>query len=254
MTRFMKTLSCICVWIFPLWLAGNTQADVSKPTKIKPRPTPGDFMKVAVSDNFISILTNQSILTFNLSGPGISFPEATYKSDAGGDLMIFSEQNLFVRNNKGIHAIDMSLPAHPARKVHFISRLKTCDFLAATSELLYVATKKSHLCPENTNSLKIFDISDLNTISLISEKKLTSPERIVSSGNRVYICDGKNLSYLDTSVPTDIQLISETPSGDCRHLSVDSDTLILTSGTEIIFYDITQNEPAFLSKIKFKLP
>lgn len=252
MNRFIRIFCCIYLLLLPVLLSGHTDHEASKSKKINHKPTPGDFIKITISENFLSILTNQSVLIYNLSELRAHFPEAIYESDAGGDIMFFSEPNLFIRNNKGIHAIDMSSPAHPTRKVHFFSQFKTCDFLAVASELLYVITKKSHLCPENTNALKIFDISDLNSINLISEKELNSPDRIATSGSRIYICNGKNLTYLDTSIPAEIQLVSETPSGDCRRLSADLDTLILTSRTEIIFYDITQNEPTFLSKIKFK--
>ncbi|MGB1217849.1 MAG: LVIVD repeat-containing protein, partial [Saprospiraceae bacterium] len=178
--------------------------------------TAGSYARFITVGDFLYIVDNENIQTFNVSDP--SLPNKVDEQSIGSQIeSIFNFQDkLFIGSGQGLFIYTIPANGVPtqAAAYNYDFPILPCDPVVANSQYAYVTlstTIDGGPCSRNANvnELKIFDVSDVYNPIELTAYPMNEPKGVGLDGNTLFVCDGyAGLKVYDVSDPLNIQLIN----------------------------------------------
>lgn len=180
----------------------------------------GSYARFIVVGNFMYIVDNSSIQTFDLTDE--ANPQKINQQEIGDRIeSIFQfDQKLFVGSGAGLFIYQIEEDGIPSQlsATNYFDTFDTfsCDPVVANETHAYVTlntlSRVDRPCGGATeievNVLKVFDIADITEPILIAEYEMQAPKGVGLDGHTLFICDdAAGLKIFDVSNPEGIVLI-----------------------------------------------
>jgi hypothetical protein len=218
----------------------------------------GSMARFTISGDYMYTVDNRTLKTFNLSQPDL--PEYLERKDQNLDFgieTIFSKDTLlFIGTQNGMGIYNVKRPEFP-QQLSFISHIRSCDPVVASSNYAYVTLNSENWwCGNVSNVLDIYDVSDPRNPELKVTESLNYPKGLGIDGNKLFVCDTRlGIKVYDVSNP-----LAPVWIDDLTYLSEATDIkpydvipvagLLLTSTDKGLYqFDYTGEKIRFVSKI-----
>ncbi len=174
----------------------------------------GSLAAMTIVGDFLYVLDNQSIKTFNLANPAEPVQVGNdIELDAVIETMFPYNGMLFIGSQTGFFIFDITIPSAPqllAEHEHFFG----CDPVVANDSIAFVTVRTIEGCRdlEEFNRLLIVDVSDPTQPNTIDEFNLNSPAGLGLDGNHLFVTDGdEGIQVFDVSDPHNATIIGNIP-------------------------------------------
>ncbi len=173
----------------------------------------GSYARFIIVDNFLYIVDNTSIQTFDISDA--EDPTRVEQSEIGSKIesIFHLDGNLFIGAGSGLFLYSIKengIPEKVADVPHNFP-IPPCDPVVANATNAYVtlntSTWRCTWCwnPEEFNVLKVFDINNIEDPQLIAEYPMENPKGVGLDGDYLFLCDDTaGLKVLDVSNPEEV--------------------------------------------------
>lgn len=173
----------------------------------------GSYARFLIVDNFLYVVDNTSIQTFDISNA--DDPSRVAQSDVGSliESIFHLDGKLFIGAGSGLFLYginDAGIPEKISDVPHNFP-MPPSDPVVANATHAYVtlntSTWRCTWCwaPDNFNVLKVFDINELEDPQLIAEYPMQNPKGVGLDGDLLFLCDDEaGLKVLDISNPEEV--------------------------------------------------
>ena len=176
----------------------------------------GSYARFIVVENFLYIVDNTSIQTFDISEA--DDPVRVDQREIGSliESIFHLDGNLFIGAGSGLFLYtinDNGIPEFTADVPHNFP-IPPSDPVVANATNAYVtlntSTWRCTFCwtPQNFNVLKVFDINNIEEPALIAEYPMQNPKGLGLDGDILFLCDdAAGLRVLDISDPAEVEVL-----------------------------------------------
>lgn len=223
----------------------------------------GSYARFIIEGNFLYIVDNTSIQTFNVEDE--ANPVRIAQSEIGSRIesIFHYDGNLFIGAGSGLYLYDIKADGIPEliADVPHNFPMPPCDPVVANATHAYVtlntSTWRCTWCwsPENFNVLKIFDINNIQDPILINEVLMENPKGVGLDGNYLFLCDDTaGLKVLDVSNPNEVTELHHF-EGFTAYDVIPLNGLLIVVGPENVYqYDYTDmNNMVLISTIPIQV-
>ena len=173
----------------------------------------GSYARFIIIENFLYIVDNTSIQTFDISNA--EDPTRVAQSEIGSRIesIFHLDGNLFIGAGSGLFLYSIKESGIPEKIADIPHNfpIPPCDPVVANATNAYVtlntSTWRCTWCwdPEQFNVLKVFDINNIQEPELIAEYPMQNPKGLGLDGDYLFLCDDTaGLKVLDVSDPNEI--------------------------------------------------
>ena len=216
----------------------------------------GSSNKFSISEDYLYILNETSLLPYNVTTPSSPKEEATIHVDIGIETVITKGDNLFIGAQDGMYIFDISDRANP-RYLSTYRHITGCDPVVVQDDIAYVTLRTGIGCRGSINSLDVVDISDLRNPFATKTINMYNPHGLGVEGDHLIVTEGdQGLVKFSIATPASPQRIytdSQYNSQDVIMVNnANYDHLLIVTGDDGIFqYNYSGTSLTFLSKITF---
>ncbi len=233
----MKRIACFA--LLALLMACSSSTDSANPTT--GAGTGGSTARFAVADDYLYILQQQSLISYNVSAsanPVLGGISALYSSSPE---TIFPFKNyLLMGTPTGILFYDRSLKPATPTYVTTYSHWFSCDPVVAQGNIAYATLRSGTGCRTGVNALETVDISDPKAPRLIRNYPLTNPRGLGIDGQTLFVGEGDSgLRVFEASNPANLQQVAYFQNISTYDLIPTRNLLIVTGSNAIYQYDYT---------------
>jgi hypothetical protein len=216
----------LLISFFTGWWACNKEAGVTPNTGIG-----GSLAKFAIVGDFLYIVNNDDLRTYNISQPEKpDFVATTYIGWGIETLFAYSDK-LFIGSQNGVYLFEIQKNGVPLKQSLY-RHFNTCDPVVANGKYAFSTIRSGVDCrvKDTINELQILDISDFDNPKLVSKVKMTFPVGLSLDGNTLFVCDAglRILDVTNKKSPREIAYLKDIDAIDVIHL----DKLLLIIGKE----------------------
>lgn len=201
--------------------------------------TGGSTARFTVADNFLYVLKQQSLQSFDVSN--------SQNPTTGGTTSLFGAtaetifpfgKYLLLGTPTGIQFYDRSLkPATPTYLTTY-SHWYSCDPVVAQGTIAYATLRSGTPCRSGQNLLETVDISNPLSPRLIRSYPMTNPRGLGIDGNTLFVGEGDSgLRVFDATDPANLREIAYFQNISTYDLIPARNVLIITGTDGIYEYD-----------------
>ena len=210
----------------------------------------GNVSRFAIVGSYLYVIDNVKLKFIDISTPEEPKDVSEQTIVFEGESIFGSYSNIFIGSKNGLYIYDISNAGAPTF-ISLFTHSNACDQVKEDNDYLFISSKKSELCPENANELKIVDISNIREPQVEKVYPLTEPAGLSLNEGKLYICDGNELKTFDSSDVLQIEMQNSIKKTGCMDIIYDKSALIVTSESGITQYDISNGELEELSHLDF---
>ncbi len=214
----------------------------------------GSLARFVIAGDFLYSVDNTKIKTVSLASP--TKPELIDEQTiADGVESIFRlGDRLFIGSSTGLFLYTFGADGIPQQQGQFLYSnfnfpIYPCDPVVANDSLAFVTLNTIatvELCRRrstvNVNLLNIFDVSDIEHPTLVSQYEMDNPQGVGLDGKLLFVCEQQfGLKVFDVSDPADIQLAAHL-TGLEAHDVIPLGGLLLVVGSKDV-YQIDYSDP-----------
>ncbi len=207
----------------------------------------GSYARFIVVGNFMYIVDDASIKTFDLTDP--ADPQQIDKQAIGERIesIFHFDQKLFVGSGAGLFIYQIENDGIPSQlsATEYFNTFNTfaCDPVVANNTHAYVTLNSlariggpcGGTVEINVNELRVYDIEDITQPDLIAAYPMSAPKGVGLDGNTLFVCDhDQGLKIFDVSNPLDIQLIKHFDTFTAYDV-ITLDGLLLVVGPDNVY-------------------
>ncbi len=207
----------------------------------------GSLARFAVVGDKLYTVTTNNLKIFDINDER----NPTYEGEipVGIDIeTIFPLDNtLFLGSEGGMYMYDVSNPVSP-KMLSLYRHIRSCDPVVANDKHAFVTLSTTAVrCSRGLNQLEVIDVSDKNNPKQLRIYAMNKPLGMALSGNNLFVCDDVVKWYDITNSP---ELTAKaTINVKARDAIVVNNTIMLVGERGLSQYDISGNQPTFLSQI-----
>ena len=186
--------------------SSNSSHDFSAPTLSQgnlysgTRGTPATCF--SLYDNYLYAVANYQVNILDLSGEK---PEkAAENVFIGNAETVFSYRDkLFVGTPSELAIYSVEDPLHPVFYSQIMHVYSNCNPFAVDGDWVYVTIHSGNLCGQNTDQLKVFDISDARSPEEVASYDMNRPKGLAINNGMLFLCDA-GLKIFNAGDPTSL--------------------------------------------------
>ena len=211
----------------------------------------GSLARFAIFGNHLYAVNNKQLRAFDISTPENTIFISEQKVDPGIETVFNAGPYLFVGGQLGLYIYDLPPnPAAPTFISQF-SHARACDPVVVDNNYAFITLRSSDNCPGSVNELKVLDVTDIEKPNLVKNYPLAAPVGLAANSERLYICDGNTLKLFDSSDVNNITLKNEVEKKGCLDVIYNDGFLVVTSSEGITQYDVSGDTLFQLSHLGF---
>ncbi len=175
----------------------------------------GSYARFLTIGDFLYIIDNTSIKTISVTEPTEPQVVNTQDIGAGIESLFHYKGNLFIGSSSGLYIYAIQENGVPAFTADYGYNypVEPCDPVVANDEFAFVTLNtRVNTGPcggfNEVNALKIFDIQNIETPTLLAEYEMYNPKGVGLDGNTLFLCDDtEGLKVYDITNAPEITLI-----------------------------------------------
>ncbi len=214
----------------------------------------GSLSRMANVDDFVYIISESSIFTFQLLGDRIE-PRSNDRLGRNFETIFPLNDHLFIGAQNGMHIMDISNRTSPV----YISQFQhptACDPVYPTEDVAYVTLRTGNACEGTLNQLDVIALDPIQRPSLIESIAMENPHGLTLFKDKLVVCEGEGgIKIFDASNPTDLSLLHEDHSFTAYDVIAhpDKEGILLIIGDQgLVQFEVdAENELSELSTIGF---
>lgn len=222
----------------------------------------GSTARFAVVKNVLYTVDYNSLNIFNISNPTQPvFASNHYVGFGIETIFPRDSQTLFLGSQTGMYIYNTTNPVSPTNiwRRSFTPHFQSCDPVVANDSFAFLTlnnfpTSNTWLrrCVRGFNSLYVFNVSDLDNVTLLKSYDMQGPEGLGLLGKNLFVCDTK-LKWFDISNPQALQ-IKHSYDIHARDVIAADSLLILVGDDGLTQMKVSGDSLMFLSKIPVGSP
>ena len=169
----------------------------------------GSLARFTTVGNYLYTVDNTELHVFNISNNEAPVLVNTISVGFGIETLYSLRNNLYIGSTNGMFIYSIANKEEPTL-LSEVQHFTACDPVIANLTHAFVTLKGGRGCGGNLNMLQIYDIADLQNPVLISQRQLISPVGIALYQDYLFVCDDK-VKIFDISNINQIELITTIP-------------------------------------------
>lgn len=150
--------------------------------------TGGSLARFTIKGDYLYAVDYSNLSTYNIADPtSITLSEKT-NVGFGVETIFPYNDLLFLGAENGMYIYSLSNMASP-RQVSFTSHIRSYDPVVVQGDYAYVTLRSNNGWWSSRNELQIYNISNLNSPSLLKTYPMDGPQGLGISGNKLFVCD-----------------------------------------------------------------
>ena len=167
----------------------------------------GSMARFVIDGDYLYTVDRQSLKYFDISDAAKPVYKSKINVGFDVET-IFSRGNLlFIGAETAMYIYSISVPGNPVRLSGY-SHVYSCDPVVANDNYAFVTLSTSSWCGRWANELDIIDISDPSKPFEVSTYAMNNPKGLGLKGNKLYLCDDNLLKIYDVSDVNNIELLT----------------------------------------------
>ena len=148
----------------------------------------GSMSRFGLYDHYLYAVDNSQMNLIDLSGEK---PEKARDNIyiRNVETVSFYRDKLFLGTSSGLMIYSIEDPIHPVLYSQITHVYGNCNPFAVHEDLVYVTIHSGNPCGQNTNQLKIFDISNAKFTVEVAIYPMTHPKGLGISNGMLFLCD-----------------------------------------------------------------
>lgn len=215
----------------------------------------GSSARFAIANNYLYIVTNASLLPFNITSAStpISYPSVNLGMGTIETIFPFKD-HLFIGSTGGVYIYDyVSNPTSP-KYVSMIQHMEACDPVVCQGNFAFSTLRSGRRCATElvSSGMQITDISNIASPQNITWTNMEDPYGLGIDGSLLLVCQGNKGLYVydwDES-RKDITLVTHYDNIYAYDVIINNKTLIVTASNGVFQFDCTNPKSLkFLSSV-----
>lgn len=199
----------------------------------------GSTATFILKNNYMYVVDQNNLNVFSLINPENPVKVKALNVGFSIETLFTMDDYLFIgsRNGMFIYSIkeNPETPAFVSEAMHFTS----CDPVVANSTHAFVTLHSNTTCNAGMiNKLMIYDIQNIKTPVLISERDLLEPKGLAVSGNYLFICDKSDIVIFDITDPKKVTVAKTIANIGAKDLIIDGNHLFAFTSTAVHQFNI----------------
>lgn len=221
----------------------------------------GSMARFTINGDFLYTVDHSTLKVFDVSTPGDPNHLSSRTEYVGTEIeTIFTTDTLlYIGSQNGMYIYDISRPGLP----NFLSvtfHVRSCDPIVTEGNYAYVTLNtQSTWCGNNSNQLRIYNVSNPLNPTFIRSINLTTPKGLGVDGNKLFVCTNGIRLYdiTDPENPTwtgDLEMIPEARGVSMYDvIPLKEKKILLAVGENGLYqFDYSGETLAYVSKIEVK--
>lgn len=210
-------------------------------------PPTGKYETMVLTENFMYAVNNTDLITFDIRDR--ENPKEINRQEIGSEIenLFESSGTLFIGSSSRMHIYSIEKSGIPAEKsettysnVGLSEDVQVCDPVIAKDNRAYVTLTNVAIdvpCgTANVNELRMYDVQDLSTPSLMQRLDLISPMGISISDNYLFVANMNDVQVFDISSPAEMKFVTKYPTEGCYDVIAKNNKLFFVSKKHIKQY------------------
>ncbi len=207
----------------------------------------GSTATFILKNNYMYVVDQDNLNVFSLINPENPVKVKTVNAGFDIETLYTMDDYLFIGSRNGMFIY--SIKANPETP-EFLSEAQhftACDPVVANSTHAFVTLHSNTTCNGGTlNKLMIYDIQNIKTPVLISERDLLEPKGLALSGNYLFICDKNDIVIFNITDPKNVTVAKTIANVPAKDLIIDGTHLFAFTSTAVYQFNI---DPANIENI-----
>lgn len=207
----------------------------------------GSTATFILKNNYMYVVDQSNLNVFSLNNPENPVKVKTVDAGFNIETLYTMDDYLFIgsRNGMFIYSIkeNPETPEFVSQAQHFTA----CDPVVANASHAFVTLHSNTTCNAGMlNKLMIYDIQNIKTPVLISERDLLEPKGLALSGNYLFICDKNDIVIFNITDPKKVTVAKTIANVPAKDLIIDGNHLFAFTATSVHQFNI---DPANIENI-----
>jgi len=180
----------------------------------------GSMARFAIKGDYLYAVDETNLKLFDISDSRhpAYLPSKNQGIETGAETIFPLDTMLFIGSQTGMYIYNIAHPDFP-KLLGYVSHIKSCDPVVSDGKFAFVTLNSQNtFCGRNTNSLLVYDLSNIANPALIHEvSNFVSPRGLGLLDNKLYVCDSEyGLKVFDVSDP---RHVAPEWIGDLSHIA-----------------------------------
>lgn len=210
----------------------------------------GSTATFILKNNYMYVVDQSHLNVFSLIDP--ENPVKVKTVDAGFNIeTLFSMDNyLFIGSRNGMFVYSIEKNPETPQFVSQAQHFTACDPVVANSSHAFVTLHSNTTCNGGVlNKLMIYDIQNIKTPVLISERDLLEPKGLAISGKYLFICDKNDIVVFDIEDPKNVKVVKTISNIPAKDLIIDGSHLFAFTANSVHQFNIDFSNIENISQI-----
>lgn len=210
----------------------------------------GSLSTFAVNGNYLYILVNNQLKTFDISTPNQISQVNTQKVDRVAETIFLKDSHLFVGTQTGMVIYDVANPSAP-QYISAYAHAVSCDPVVVDGDYAYITLRDGTPCRRAMNRMEVVNISNITSPYMTGELEMVHPFGLAAENNTVYVCeDDHGVAMVDVSDKSAPRKLYSILNHNARDIILNDNIMMVIGSDGLYQYDYSDpQKPKYLSKL-----
>ena len=198
----------------------------------------GSTATFILKNNNMYVVDQTNLNVFSLVDPENPVKVNTLAVGFNIETLFSMNDYLFIGSRDGMYIYSIAQEPENPTFVSAAQHFTACDPVVANNTHAFVTLHSNTRCGGNINQLMVYNITNIQTPTLLTTRSLAEPKGLAVNGNYLFICDKDNIVIFDITNPQNISVAKTITNVPAKDLIIDGDKLYAFTNSEVKQFSI----------------